>query len=126
MAADPLFQTIAAAFHELGAGDSPISHTFLLRDRCFVGHRYPSPPVQHPRHALILKHVHRPNVMPTHGKVRRVGRMKQILETPRLVLRDMSLADLDVVAAMLADPEVTVNGLDGAAKNGRRQELATV
>lgn len=28
------------------------------------------------------------------------------LETPRLVLREMSLADLDFVAAMLADPEV--------------------
>ena len=31
---------------------------------------------------------------------------KQILETPRLILREMSLADLDFVAAMLADPEV--------------------
>jgi hypothetical protein len=31
---------MAAAFQELGAGDSPISHTLLLRDRCFVGHRY--------------------------------------------------------------------------------------
>lgn len=29
-----------------------------------------------------------------------------ILETSRLVLREMSLADLDFVAAMLADPEV--------------------
>ena len=35
-----------------------------------------------------------------------VNRMKQILETPRLLLREMSLADLDFVAAMLADPEV--------------------
>ena len=32
--------------------------------------------------------------------------MRQILETPRLILREMSLADLDFVAAMLADPEV--------------------
>ena len=32
--------------------------------------------------------------------------MKQILETRRLILREMSLADLDFVAAMLADPEV--------------------
>ena len=31
---------------------------------------------------------------------------KQILETPRLLLREMSLDDLDFVAAMLADPEV--------------------
>jgi RimJ/RimL family protein N-acetyltransferase len=31
---------------------------------------------------------------------------KVILETPRLILREMSLADLDFVAAMLADPEV--------------------
>jgi RimJ/RimL family protein N-acetyltransferase len=32
--------------------------------------------------------------------------MKQILETRRLTLREMSLADLDFVAAMLAAPEV--------------------
>jgi RimJ/RimL family protein N-acetyltransferase len=32
--------------------------------------------------------------------------MKTVLETPRLTLREMSLADLDFVAAMLADPEV--------------------
>jgi RimJ/RimL family protein N-acetyltransferase len=32
--------------------------------------------------------------------------MTVILETPRLILREMSLADLDFVAAMLADPEV--------------------
>ena len=32
--------------------------------------------------------------------------MRQILETPRLVLREMTLADLDFVAAMLAHPEV--------------------
>jgi [ribosomal protein S5]-alanine N-acetyltransferase len=32
--------------------------------------------------------------------------MKQILDTPRFNLREMSLADLDFVAAMLADPEV--------------------
>lgn len=32
--------------------------------------------------------------------------MKPILETARLVLREMSMADLDFVAAMLADPEV--------------------
>jgi RimJ/RimL family protein N-acetyltransferase len=32
--------------------------------------------------------------------------MKQILETSRLVLREMLLSDLDFVAAMLADPEV--------------------
>ncbi len=32
--------------------------------------------------------------------------MAIILETPRLILREMSLADLDFVAAMLADPEV--------------------
>ena len=32
--------------------------------------------------------------------------MKQILETPRLILRQMSLADLDFIAVMLADPEV--------------------
>lgn len=32
--------------------------------------------------------------------------VKQILETPRLVLREMSPADLDFVAAMLADAEV--------------------
>jgi [ribosomal protein S5]-alanine N-acetyltransferase len=31
---------------------------------------------------------------------------KQILETPRLILREMSPDDLDFVAAMLADPEV--------------------
>ncbi len=32
--------------------------------------------------------------------------MTVILETPRLILCEMSLADLDFVAAMLADPEV--------------------
>ena len=32
--------------------------------------------------------------------------MKIILETPRLLLREMTLQDLDFVAAMLADPEV--------------------
>jgi [ribosomal protein S5]-alanine N-acetyltransferase len=32
--------------------------------------------------------------------------LKTILETARLILREMSLADLDFVAAMLADPEV--------------------
>ena len=32
--------------------------------------------------------------------------MKFLLETPRLVLGEMSLDDLDFVAAMLADPEV--------------------
>jgi [ribosomal protein S5]-alanine N-acetyltransferase len=32
--------------------------------------------------------------------------MTCILETPRLLLREMTLADLDFVAAMLADPEV--------------------
>jgi [ribosomal protein S5]-alanine N-acetyltransferase len=32
--------------------------------------------------------------------------MKHILTTPRLILREMSLDDLDFVAAMLADPEV--------------------
>ncbi len=32
--------------------------------------------------------------------------MKQILETPRLVLSEMSLGNLDFMAAMLADPEV--------------------
>ena len=32
--------------------------------------------------------------------------MKQILETARLLICEMSLADLDFVAAMLADPEV--------------------
>jgi RimJ/RimL family protein N-acetyltransferase len=32
--------------------------------------------------------------------------MAIILETPRLILRQMSLADLDFVAVMLADPEV--------------------
>src|SRR5580658_2720921 len=32
--------------------------------------------------------------------------MKSILETERLILREMSLADLDFVAAMLAHPEV--------------------
>ena len=31
---------------------------------------------------------------------------KQILETPRLILREMSLDDLDFVTTMLADPEV--------------------
>ena len=31
---------------------------------------------------------------------------KQIVETPRLILREMSLDDLDFVARMLADPEV--------------------
>ena len=30
----------------------------------------------------------------------------QILETPRLILREMSLDDLDFVATMLADSEV--------------------
>ena len=32
--------------------------------------------------------------------------MKQILETPRLILHEMSPSDLDFVAAMLADPQV--------------------
>src|SRR5208282_5034154 len=32
--------------------------------------------------------------------------MKVILETPRLILREMSMDDLDFVAVMLADPEV--------------------
>lgn len=32
--------------------------------------------------------------------------MNPILETPRLVLREMGMADLDFVASMLADPEV--------------------
>ena len=32
--------------------------------------------------------------------------MTTILETPRLMLREMTLGDLDFVAAMLADPEV--------------------
>lgn len=32
--------------------------------------------------------------------------MTELLETPRLALREMSPADLDFVAAMLADPEV--------------------
>ena len=32
--------------------------------------------------------------------------MKQILETPRLILREMSLDNVNFVAAMLADPEV--------------------
>ncbi len=32
--------------------------------------------------------------------------MKVILETPRLILREMSRSDLDFVAVMLADPEV--------------------
>ena len=32
--------------------------------------------------------------------------MKKVLETPRLALREMSLDDLDFVAAMLAHPEV--------------------
>jgi [ribosomal protein S5]-alanine N-acetyltransferase len=32
--------------------------------------------------------------------------MKQVLNTLRLILREMSLDDLDFVAAMLADPEV--------------------
>lgn len=32
--------------------------------------------------------------------------MNTVLETPRLVLREMSLADLDFVASMLAHPEV--------------------
>lgn len=32
--------------------------------------------------------------------------MATILETPRLVLREMTLGDLDFVAAMLGDPEV--------------------
>ncbi len=32
--------------------------------------------------------------------------MNPVLETPRLVLCEMSLADLDFVAAMLADPQV--------------------
>ena len=40
------------------------------------------------------------------GCVCRTSRMKQIPETSRLILREMSLADLDFVAAMLADPEV--------------------
>ncbi len=31
---------------------------------------------------------------------------KQILETPRLMIREMSLGDLDFVATLLADPEV--------------------
>ena len=31
---------------------------------------------------------------------------KQVLETPRLILREMSMDDLDFVAVMLADPEV--------------------
>jgi ribosomal-protein-alanine N-acetyltransferase len=32
--------------------------------------------------------------------------MKTILETPRLILREMSLADLDFIAELLAHPEV--------------------
>jgi RimJ/RimL family protein N-acetyltransferase len=32
--------------------------------------------------------------------------MQPVLQTPRLVLRELALADLDFVAAMLADPEV--------------------
>jgi RimJ/RimL family protein N-acetyltransferase len=32
--------------------------------------------------------------------------MKHVLETPRLILREMSLEDLDFIAAMMADPEV--------------------
>ena len=32
--------------------------------------------------------------------------MKHVLDTPRLILREMSLDDLDFVATMLADPEV--------------------
>jgi len=35
-----------------------------------------------------------------------LDRMKLILETPRLILREMTLSDLDFVADMLADPEV--------------------
>ena len=31
--------------------------------------------------------------------------MKPVFETPRLVLKEMSLADLDVIAEMLAYPE---------------------
>lgn len=33
--------------------------------------------------------------------------MNPVLETPRLILRQMSLADLDFIAAMLAHPNVT-------------------
>ena len=35
---DPLFELIAATFAELGAGDTPIIRTVLLKDRYFVGH----------------------------------------------------------------------------------------
>ena len=39
MYSDPLYDTIQATFVELGAeADAPIQHTFLLRDRRFVGH----------------------------------------------------------------------------------------
>ena len=32
--------------------------------------------------------------------------MKPVLETPRLILREMSVADLDFIAQVLAHPEV--------------------
>jgi RimJ/RimL family protein N-acetyltransferase len=32
--------------------------------------------------------------------------MKHVVDTPRLILREMSLGDLDFIAAMMADPEV--------------------
>jgi ribosomal-protein-alanine N-acetyltransferase len=53
--------------------------------------------------------------------------MKPILETPRLILRQMSLADLDFMATMLVDPEVMrfypkCYSRDEAAAWIRRQE----
>lgn len=52
--------------------------------------------------------------------------MRVILETPRLVLREMSMSDLDFVAQMLGDPEVMrfypkVNDREEAAANINRQ-----
>jgi len=52
--------------------------------------------------------------------------MNVILETPRLLLREMGMGDLDFVAAMLGDPEVMrhfpkVEDRVGAAANIQRQ-----
>ena len=52
--------------------------------------------------------------------------MKLILETPRLILREMSMEDLDFFAEMLGDPEVMrfypkVENRDEAAANIARQ-----
>ena len=38
MRTDPIFQTVAATFFDLGTGDAPISRSALLRENFFFGH----------------------------------------------------------------------------------------